>query len=248
MVLDFANEADEIKAAFEPYYETTLLSEATDPEPALRDPDPARRVPGLHRGRRGRLRRGLLRSQGDAGPALRRARAGGRALPGISEEEQHDFRGQLTDYVRLYAFLAQVLHLRRRRSREALRLRAAPAPAPAGRPRSSCRARCSRTSTWSRTASSRPASGKIALERKPGVLDPVSTKGRYGTAAGGAGDALAHHRRAERALRAQPRPGAPGDARPDDGEARRRSQRSMPRRGSTRARTCGSPSTRRSST
>ena len=27
----------------------------------------------------------------------------------LSEEEQHDFRGQLTDYVRLYAFLAQVL-------------------------------------------------------------------------------------------------------------------------------------------
>src|SRR5437870_3766486 len=31
MVLDFANEADDIKTAFEPYYETTLLSEATDP-------------------------------------------------------------------------------------------------------------------------------------------------------------------------------------------------------------------------
>lgn len=31
MVLDFANEADEIRAAFEDYYETTLLSEATDP-------------------------------------------------------------------------------------------------------------------------------------------------------------------------------------------------------------------------
>jgi type I restriction enzyme R subunit len=30
-VLDFANESDEIKAASEPYYETTLLSEATDP-------------------------------------------------------------------------------------------------------------------------------------------------------------------------------------------------------------------------
>ncbi|HEX9641412.1 MAG TPA: type I restriction endonuclease, partial [Candidatus Krumholzibacteria bacterium] len=30
-VLDFANDSDEIKAAFEPYYETTLLSEATDP-------------------------------------------------------------------------------------------------------------------------------------------------------------------------------------------------------------------------
>ena len=31
MVLDFANEADGIKAAFDPYFETTLLSEATDP-------------------------------------------------------------------------------------------------------------------------------------------------------------------------------------------------------------------------
>ena len=31
MVLDFANEADEIIAAFAPYYESTLLSEETDP-------------------------------------------------------------------------------------------------------------------------------------------------------------------------------------------------------------------------
>src|SRR5438045_7599167 len=31
LVLDFANEMDEIKKAFEPYYETTLLAEATDP-------------------------------------------------------------------------------------------------------------------------------------------------------------------------------------------------------------------------
>ena len=35
MVLDFANESDEIKASFEPYYETTILSEATDPNSAL---------------------------------------------------------------------------------------------------------------------------------------------------------------------------------------------------------------------
>ena len=82
MVLDFANEADEIKAAFEPYYETTLLSEATDPNLLYEIQSAARRLPGLHRGRRGRLRQGLLRPQGDAGPALRRARAGGRALPG----------------------------------------------------------------------------------------------------------------------------------------------------------------------
>ena len=30
-VLDFANESDDIQAAFQPYYETTILSEATDP-------------------------------------------------------------------------------------------------------------------------------------------------------------------------------------------------------------------------
>ena len=31
MVLDFANEAEEIQKAFAPYYDRTLLSEATDP-------------------------------------------------------------------------------------------------------------------------------------------------------------------------------------------------------------------------
>ena len=31
MVIDFANESDDIQAAFQPYYETTILSEATDP-------------------------------------------------------------------------------------------------------------------------------------------------------------------------------------------------------------------------
>ena len=110
MVLDFANEADEIKAAFEPYYETTLLSEATDPNLLYEIQTRLAGVPGLHRGRRGRLRQGLLRPQGDPGPALRRARARwSSASASCPTEEQHDFRGQLTDYVRLYAFLAQVL-------------------------------------------------------------------------------------------------------------------------------------------
>jgi len=31
MVVDFANEAEDIREAFEPYYETMLLSEETDP-------------------------------------------------------------------------------------------------------------------------------------------------------------------------------------------------------------------------
>ncbi len=49
-------------------------------ESALRDPNPARRVPGLHRDRRKWLRPGLFRSESDAGPALRRARARRRAI------------------------------------------------------------------------------------------------------------------------------------------------------------------------
>jgi len=60
LVLDFANESEEIKAAFEPYYETTLLSEATDPNLPVRDPDAPCRLPGVRRGRRGSLREGLL--------------------------------------------------------------------------------------------------------------------------------------------------------------------------------------------
>ena len=31
MVLDFVNDADDIHKAFQPYYETTILSEGTDP-------------------------------------------------------------------------------------------------------------------------------------------------------------------------------------------------------------------------
>ena len=165
----------------------------------------------------------------------------------LSEEEQHDFRGQLTDYVRLYAFLAQVLtfadadleklyvfarHLRRLLPADRAEL-----------PRE-----VQQNIDMESYRIQQTGSGKIALERRPGVLDPVSTKGGHGTRAGGAGDALPHHRRAERALRAQPRARAPRDARPDDGEARRRRGARRQRPGSTRARTCGSPSTRRSST
>ena len=134
---------------------------------------------------------------------------------------RHDFRGQLTDYVRLYAFLAQVLtfadadleklyvfarHLRRLLPADRDEL-----------PRE-----VQQNIDMESYRIQQTGSGKIALERKPGVLDPVSTKEHSRASAGGAGDALAHHRRAERALRAEPRSRAPRDPRPDDGEARRR--------------------------
>src|SRR5690606_4396791 len=109
MVLDFANEADEIKNAFEPYYETTLLSEATDPnllyEIQTRLADfPVYTEKDVHefakvyfnpRSTQDRLNATLM-------PLVDRFRE-------LSQEERADFRGLLTDYVRLYAFLAQVL-------------------------------------------------------------------------------------------------------------------------------------------
>ena len=135
LVLDFANEADEIKAAFEPYYETTLLSEATDPNLLYEIQTRLAGFPVYTEADVEAFAQGLLRPQGDAGPALRGARAGGRALRGAVgggaarlPRSAHRLRAALR-------VPRPGADLRRRRSREALRLRAAPAAAPARRPR-----------------------------------------------------------------------------------------------------------------
>ena len=109
MVLDFANEADEIKKAFEPYYETTLLSEETDPNLlyevqgrlldfgvfAAADVEAFARVYFDPKANQDRLYAALE-------PARQR-------FIDLDPDEAGDFRGQLTDYVRLYSFLSQVL-------------------------------------------------------------------------------------------------------------------------------------------
>ncbi|CAK6692840.1 RNA-binding domain-containing protein [Synechococcus sp. BA-124 BA4] len=109
LVVDFANDADTIKKAFEPYYEATLLSEATDPNilyeietrlsafpvytPA--DINAFAQVFFSPKGTQDGIYQVLL-------PLVDRFEA-------LGVDERHEFRGQLTDYVRLYAFLAQVL-------------------------------------------------------------------------------------------------------------------------------------------
>ena len=109
MVLDFANEADEIEKAFEPYYETTLLSEETDPNLLYEvsgrlldfgvftadDVEAFTRVYFDPKANQDRLYAALE-------PARLR-------FADLDPDEAGDFRGQLTDYVRLYAFLSQVL-------------------------------------------------------------------------------------------------------------------------------------------
>lgn len=179
IVLDFTNESDEIRAAFEPYYETTLLSEATDPNLLYEvqsrlsgfpvhteaDVDTFAKVYFDAKATQDRLYAVLA-------PVVDRFHT-------LPPEEQHDFRGHLTDYVRLYAFLAQVLtfvdadleklyvfarHLRRLLPADRVEL-----------PRE-----VQQNIDMESYRIQQTGSGRIALERRPGVLDPVSTKTGYG--------------------------------------------------------------------
>jgi type I restriction enzyme R subunit len=109
MVLDFANDSDEIQKAFQPYYEKTLLSEATDPHLLY---DLQRQLLGFRVYAEedvdgfARLFFNPKATQDQLYTALRPLVD---RFEELGHEEQTDFRGQLTDYVRMYSFLSQVL-------------------------------------------------------------------------------------------------------------------------------------------
>ena len=181
IVLDFANEADEIKAAFEPYYETTLLSEATDPNLLYEIQTRLAAFPVYTQADVNRFATVYFdpKAKQDQlyavlAPVVERFKE-------VSEAERDDFRSQLTDYVRLYAFLAQVLtfadadleklyvfgrYLRRLRPPDRVAL-----------PRE-----IQQNIDMESYRIQQTGSGKIALERRPGVLDPSGTKGSHGAA------------------------------------------------------------------
>jgi type I restriction enzyme R subunit len=178
-VLDFANESDEIKAAFKDYYETTLLSEATDPNllyetqtrllafPVYTEAD-VHAFAKLYfdpKATQDRLYAVLA-------PVVERFR-------GLSSEEQVDFRGQLTDYVRLYAFLSQVLTFADADLEKlyvfARYLRRLVPADPEQLPRV-----VQQNIDMESYRIQQTGSGKIALERGPGVLDPMSSRQSIG--------------------------------------------------------------------
>jgi type I restriction enzyme R subunit len=178
MVLDFANESDEIKAAFEPYYETTLLSEATDPNLLYEVQSRLGAFPVYTHDNVESFAKLYFDAKATQdrlyavlAPVVERFRE-------LSGEEQQDFRRHLIDYVRLYAFLAQILtfadsdleklyvfarHLRRLLPADRAEL-----------PRE-----VQQNIDMESYRIQQTTSGKIVLERKPGTLDPVSTKGGY---------------------------------------------------------------------
>lgn len=109
MVLDFANEVEQIKKAFEPYYEETLLSEATDPNILYQkqqqlddfelyteaDVEAFARVYYAPKSTQDQVYAQLR-------PIVDRAKE-------RENSERADFRHTLNEYVRAFAFLSQIL-------------------------------------------------------------------------------------------------------------------------------------------
>ena len=178
-VLDFANEADGIKAAFDPYYETTLLSEATDPNLLYQlqtdlsaypvyvqtDVDGFAKVYFDDTATQDRLYAALA-------PVVERFKE-------LHGDERREFRGRLTDYVRLYAFLAQILtfadidleklYVFARHLRRLLPMDQEELPLEVQRNIDMESYRIQKT-----------ASGKIGLDRTAGVLKPMGPKEGHG--------------------------------------------------------------------
>jgi len=108
MVLDFTNDADAIRESFQPYYERTLLSEATDPNLLY---DLQRHLLGARVFDLGEVQRFAEAYFKDVGSdrlyaLLAAPKERFQALP---KDDQAAFRGKLADFVRLYAFLSQVV-------------------------------------------------------------------------------------------------------------------------------------------
>ena len=179
LVLDFANEADGIKAAFDPYYETTLLSEATDPNLLYQvqtrlgeypvyttaDIEGFAAVYFVAKPNQSQLYAALEPSRG--------------RFCDLDEEERGRFRKELTGYLRLYAFLAQVLAFADPDLEKlyvfARHLRSLLPPDPEELP-FDVRDKIDMESYQIEET----GGGPIELERGPGRLDPVEEKEPYG--------------------------------------------------------------------
>ena len=179
IVLDFANDADTIQAAFEPYYETTLLSEATDPNLLYEIQTRLAAFPVYTEADVNEFAKLFFQKKVEQDRLYSALAPVVERFKETSEDEQHDFRGQLGDYVRLYAFLAQLLtfadadleklYVFARYLRRLLPADRAELPREVQQNIDMESYRVQET-----------GSGSIRLERKPGVLDPQATKGGHG--------------------------------------------------------------------
>ena len=108
-VLDFANDEDAIKAAFEPYYQTTILSGETDPDKLhdlqsaldacqVYDPDQVEEFVELYLGDAGREQLDpILDASVEA------------YVNDLDEDGQVEFKGKAKTFLRTYEFLSSIL-------------------------------------------------------------------------------------------------------------------------------------------
>lgn len=179
IVLDFANEAFDIQAAFEPYYETTVLSEQTDPNLLYELQSRLLNFSVFTEHELGEFAKVYFAPKATQDRIYSVLALFKERFAALAEEEQHDFRSQMKDYVRLYAFLAQVLtfadpdlevlyqfvrHLRR-----VLPSASRDLPKEVTENIDVESFRIQQTS-----------SGTILLERQAGQLEPMRTKAHYG--------------------------------------------------------------------
>lgn len=178
MVLDFANDAAEIEEAFAPHYDRTVLSGGTDPNQlhdlehrvlafgifSEAEVDAFARLYFAPEAAQERLYNALA-------PVVDRFRA-------AEPPEQAEFRGVLNDYVRLYAFLSQLLtfaapELEKLYVFGRLLLRVLP------RDERALPLEVQGTIELEHVKFARSHEGKIALQPRTGVLNPPNPAGAY---------------------------------------------------------------------
>ena len=109
-VLDFANTTEEIEKSFNPYFESTILSEATDPNKLFDLQDALDNFQVYTREQVVEFSDKILanvpvdqlHAMLDGSAAIFRA--------DLTEEQKVDFREKVKTYVRLYVFLSQIVH------------------------------------------------------------------------------------------------------------------------------------------
>jgi len=109
IVLDFANNPAEIQDAFQPYYEKTLLKEATDPNLLY---DLQTRIESFHFHTSAEVdafARAYFDEKATQDKLFSILRPVVDRFLDATKEEKVDFRSAVTDFVRLYAFLSQII-------------------------------------------------------------------------------------------------------------------------------------------
>jgi type I restriction enzyme R subunit len=110
-VLDFANEADDIQEAFKPFFEATI-SEPTDPNVLWAAQSALGEFPVIHDDDVEAFTAAYLvnpNATADHGALYKRLEPAVGRFKALDEDDQDEFRSRLQSFVRLYAFLAQVI-------------------------------------------------------------------------------------------------------------------------------------------